>query len=317
VIRAPKAGGPVFDTTPNMLTINVVPAGGNIPPIVATNTGSHVTQGLTDVITSAELRVTDVDNTPSQVRYTIISLPRPTRLPAPGPVWMRGMEYRKSVSAGTTTSDDPGVNDDSRSSVTNGDKEGAINSPPVNTIPGEQTVIRGSSVGLSGISVADGDGDLATVQLHVINGTITVMVADEAAIVSGANGSKMLTLSGSQDDVNATLATLTYHAPEHYTGPDALTVISTDRKRLSDTSTVVITVVPDGNEAIHNSGISEQAGSGVDDRPEDVEEHEPEANLYEGGVSPLGVSLSAGFTAVAARLIVRARRRTRKEHDNL
>ncbi|MBH0179953.1 MAG: hypothetical protein HP491_19350 [Nitrospira sp.] len=45
-------------------------------PSLATNTGSIVVQGLTDVITSGELQVTDLDNTPDQLVYTAISLPR-------------------------------------------------------------------------------------------------------------------------------------------------------------------------------------------------------------------------------------------------
>lgn len=44
----------------------------------------------------------------------------------------------------------------------------------------------------------------------------------------------------------------------------------------------------------------------------EVKEHEPQANLFGGVVSPFGASLSAGFTALVVRLIVWAKRRKRK-----
>ena len=49
--------------------ITVTPV--NIVPSLATNAGSTVVQGLTDLITSGELQVTDADNTPAQLIYTV------------------------------------------------------------------------------------------------------------------------------------------------------------------------------------------------------------------------------------------------------
>ena len=48
------------------VTITVTPAGNSVPSLAA-NTGSTVTQGLTDVITASELQVVDLDNTSESI----------------------------------------------------------------------------------------------------------------------------------------------------------------------------------------------------------------------------------------------------------
>ena len=62
------------------VTITVTPAGVNSVPSLATNAGSTVVQGLTDLITSGELQVTDADNTPAQLIYTVTTAPLNGRL---------------------------------------------------------------------------------------------------------------------------------------------------------------------------------------------------------------------------------------------
>jgi hypothetical protein len=56
------------------VTITVTPAGNSAPSLTA-NTGSTVIQGLTDVITLGELHVTDADNSPGQLLYTVTTAP--------------------------------------------------------------------------------------------------------------------------------------------------------------------------------------------------------------------------------------------------
>ena len=60
------AGGSIAAT---IFGITVTPV--NSVPTLATNVGSTVIQGSTDLITSGELQVTDVDNTPAQLTYTV------------------------------------------------------------------------------------------------------------------------------------------------------------------------------------------------------------------------------------------------------
>ena len=95
---------------------------------------------------------------------------------------------------------------------------------------------------LAGISVTDVDGDLASTQLSVNHGTLTVALAGASSITAGANASHSLTLSGSEADVNATLASLLYQAEPDYIGADTLTIVSTDNAGASDTNTVAIAV---------------------------------------------------------------------------
>ncbi|MGH8532879.1 MAG: cadherin domain-containing protein, partial [Gammaproteobacteria bacterium] len=154
----------------------------------------------------------------------------------------------------------------------------AVNDAPVNTVPGAQTVAEDTPLVLGGISVNDADGNLSTVALAVGNGTLTVTLQGSASISAGANGSAALTLSGSQADINATLATLSYQGSLDYNGADTLTVTSTDTNSASDTEAIPITVIaaapagpappstgggiPEGSPSAPGSGPSSEVDDG-------------------------------------------------------
>ncbi|MEP6889825.1 MAG: cadherin-like domain-containing protein, partial [Nitrospirota bacterium] len=73
--------GTLSDTaaiTVNLNNLNEPPV--NSVPSLATNAGSTVLQGFSDPITSAELHVTDLDNTPAQLIYTVTTAPVDGRL---------------------------------------------------------------------------------------------------------------------------------------------------------------------------------------------------------------------------------------------
>ncbi|MBK8278316.1 MAG: tandem-95 repeat protein [Nitrospira sp.] len=137
-----------------------------------------------------------------------------------------------------------------------------VNDAPVNTVPGAQTVNEDIALAVSGISVNDVDGNLSTVQLGVLNGTVSVTLQGGATISGGSNGTNTLTLSGSQADINATLATLTYQGTLNYNGPDTLTITSTDTNSGSDVDTVAITVTAVDDATVVTGGTS---GSGNED----------------------------------------------------
>ena len=88
-----------------------------------------------------------------------------------------------------------------------------------------------------------------TTQLTVANGTLNVSLAGGASISAGANGSNTLTLSGSQAQINAALATLSYQGNLNFNGSDALQIVSNDLGNtgsggaLSDTDTISISVI--------------------------------------------------------------------------
>ena len=118
----------------------------------------------------------------------------------------------------------------------------ADNDPPINTVPGAQVLSEDTSLLIGGISVSDVDGDLSTVQLSVNNGIVNVSLSGLASVSAGGNGSSTLTLSGTETDINATLASVTYQGSANYSGADTLTVLSTDSNAATDTDTVAITV---------------------------------------------------------------------------
>ena len=118
----------------------------------------------------------------------------------------------------------------------------SVNDGPVNTLPGAQTVNEDTSLSISGVSVNDVDGNLSTTQLTVTNGAVTVSLAGGATISAGANGSSTLTLSGTQAQINAALASLSYQGNLNFNGSDTLTVLSTDANGATDSDAVSITV---------------------------------------------------------------------------
>jgi len=116
--------------------------------------------------------------------------------------------------------------------------------------------------------VNDPDGDLATTQLSVTKGTLTVSLAEGATISAGAIGTSTLTLSGTQDAINATLATVSYQGNLNYNGNDTLTMLSSDNTGtpLTDTDTVAITVFIDTDgDGIGNHVDTDDDGDGFSD----------------------------------------------------
>ena len=78
-----------------------------------------------------------------------------------------------------------------------------VNDAPVNTVPaGPLTVNEDIALAFTSgntISAHDVDGNLASTQLTVLHGTLTVSLAGGASISAGADGSNTLTLSGNAD----------------------------------------------------------------------------------------------------------------------
>ena len=117
-----------------------------------------------------------------------------------------------------------------------------INDLPVNTVPGNQTVNEDTNLAISGISINDVDNNLISTALSVNNGTLTVTLSGAASLSAGSNGSGALTISGTQAEINATLASLIYRGNPNFNGSDTLTVLSTDGNGATDSDTVGITV---------------------------------------------------------------------------
>ncbi|WKB55779.1 VCBS domain-containing protein [Eleftheria terrae] len=113
---------------------------------------------------------------------------------------------------------------------------------PVNTLPPSHSQYDYEAAAIPGVSVADVDGDLASVTLTVRSGSLSV--GSGAGQVSG-NGSASLTLTGTQAEINGLLATLSYQASNSFSGEDRLTLVSTDASGQADSDSMSITVSPD------------------------------------------------------------------------
>ena len=114
-----------------------------------------------------------------------------------------------------------------------------MNDPPVNTVPGAQSVAEDTVLPIAGVSVADIDSSALTTTLSVANGILNVTAG---AGVTG-NGSASVTITGTAAEINAALAGLTYTGSPDFNGVDTLTVVTGDGTA-TDTDTIAITVNP-------------------------------------------------------------------------
>ncbi|MEZ6087261.1 MAG: cadherin-like domain-containing protein [Pirellulaceae bacterium] len=229
----------------------------NDEQVLAINSGTTVAEGSTGtVIATAMLHTTDVDNTDIQLVYTVNTIPAHGTLRLSGAALSNGQTFTQDdIDNNRVTYDHDGSQtsadsfaftvDDGVGTTTSGTFNLTItnvNDAPVNTMPGDQSVNEDTPLAIAGVSVADDDNNLSTVQLSVSNGTLNVTLSGTASIAAGTNGSNDLTLSGSLADINATLASLTYQGNLNFNGSDTLTVLSTDSNAATDSDTLNITV---------------------------------------------------------------------------
>jgi Ca2+-binding RTX toxin-like protein len=136
----------------------------------------------------------------------------------------------------------------------------------VNTVPGPQTATAGVAKAIAGLSVADPDdadngvaGDETVhVALSVGHGALTLGTNSGLTFGDSDGTDGTLAFDGSLASVNAALASLSYTANGAYSGPDALTITTSDLGHfgtggpLSDTDTVGITVLTANHAPVAN-----------------------------------------------------------------
>ncbi len=271
-------GGVDLDQSPNTITFNV--AAVNDAPVLA-DAGATLayTEGEAAKVIDATLTITDVDDTNIESATVTISGgfvsaedvlaftagSGITGSYSGGVLTLTGSatlaQYEavlETVTYRNSNGDNPNtgtrtvtwvVNDGSANSagVTSTITVATVNDAPVNTVGGARTVGEDTALTFTAanlISVNDVDGNVATTQLTVGNGALTVSLVGGATINAGASGSATLRLAGTQAQINAALATLSYTANADFNGSDTLTVLSSDAAGtpLSDTDTVAITV---------------------------------------------------------------------------
>lgn len=130
-----------------------------------------------------------------------------------------------------------------------------INQPPVNTVPGAQTLNENTSLVFAGaaqIAVADPDAGSATVQvtLSVGKGTLTLSGTSGLTFISGSGtANSSMTFLGTLTALNNALNNLRYTPGVNVFGADTLTITTNDLGNTgsggpkSATSTVAMTIV--------------------------------------------------------------------------
>ncbi len=178
---------------------------------------------------------------------------------------------------------------------------------PVNTVPGAQTVVSNAALAITDVSVNDGDGNLATTKLTVVNGKVTVTLGGGATISAGVNNSTTLTLSGTQTQINSALGTISYTSNLDYVGSDTLTVLSSDSSNtpLTDSDTIGITVTSAvvTNAPVNTVPSSQTATTNISKAITGISVNDVDGNLATTRLTAtaglLGVSLAGGATISA------------------
>lgn len=116
------------------------------------------------------------------------------------------------------------------------------NDAPVNALPTSVTGAADTPIAFTGgslISVADVDGNLQSVTLHVDHGTLSA--TGSGGTIDGA-GTADLVISGTQAEINAILATLSYTPTTGFSGADFLTIFSQDSQAAYDSDGFAINI---------------------------------------------------------------------------
>ncbi len=129
----------------------------------------------------------------------------------------------------------------------------AVNDAPVLTLPGDLSVAEDTDLAITGLSVADvdsGSGELQ-VTLSVEHGQLMLGTTAGLTFTTGdGTGDPTLVFTGSLEDLNAALGSLTYRPDLDYYGSDAISVVVDDQGNtgaggpLSDSGSVDLTITP-------------------------------------------------------------------------
>ncbi|MFD1251902.1 Hemolysin, chromosomal [Devosia equisanguinis] len=103
-----------------------------------------------------------------------------------------------------------------------------VNSAPTINLPSAPSILENSSVALSGISIADVDGDAQTVTLNVNHGALALSTTAGLSFSDPNGFDGTLSFSGSLANINAALASLSFAPTANYTGPVTLSVSTGD-----------------------------------------------------------------------------------------
>ena len=217
-------------------------------PVLAVNAGLTVHEGASAIISSELLRTVQGEDSP--LTYTVVTAPANGVLEIEGTVLSPGMTFTQArIDAGLLVYvHGGGENVADGFTFTVSDGLGGdigvtafaivvipVNNPPVVHVPGNMLVNEGTTTPINGISVTDSDAFgtdafIAGLSLADESAGQLWMVSMGNAVVTGKYSSSVM-ISGTLDDINATLATVRYVTPfGAYDRPftDVLTVTAND-----------------------------------------------------------------------------------------
>ena len=252
-----RDGAGAFDAAPNAMTLYVASAANNAPAgtnntvttFASTNRMFTVADfGFSDPDAGDALSAVRIDTLPSALLGTLllgVAPVLPGQIVLVGDIVAGNLVFAPLPFLSGTTSFTFSVQD------TNGPAFDAMpntmtvsvipgSNAPVNTLAGLPSATEDTATAIGGIVVNDPNGNLTSVQLSVASGTLGATAAGAAAVAG--SGTTSLTITGTQADINATLASLGYQGTPDFAGVDTLTITSTDATALQDVDSFALAV---------------------------------------------------------------------------
>ncbi|MBF0152548.1 MAG: hypothetical protein HQL64_02275 [Magnetococcales bacterium] len=128
----------------------------------------------------------------------------------------------------------------------------AVNDAPLLTVPTAKSVNENTSLSITGLSVTDADigNNPLRMTLSVAHGNLTLAQTSGLTFTIGSplTGGTALIVTGTLNNLNSALATLTYQGSQNYSGADTLNLVVSDLGNtgaggaLTDTKSVDITI---------------------------------------------------------------------------
>ena len=231
-------------TGSNHIILTVLPT--NQPPVANSQTLTVAED------TALKITLTGSDPEGASLTYTLLSQPAHGTL-NPQPLTLNKYIYTPATDYNGPDSFTFKVNDgrlDSAPATVAINVQAVTNALQLN-VPGDQETPQNAPLAFEGerqITIRGskaGSGTL-TLSLSVTNGTLTLGSPNGLIVISGADGTSSLTVSGSQNDLNTALDGLTYLGNPCFVGTDAIVLVVEDSGSSGsmDSKVVPITVLP-------------------------------------------------------------------------
>ena len=231
-------------TGSNNIILTVLPA--NQPPVADSQILSLAENTVLTII------LTGSDPEGATLIYPLLSQPAHGTL-SPRPLTLNQYIYTPAMDYNGPDSFTFKVNDgrlDSAPATVTINVQAATNALQL-IVPGDQETPQDAPLVLEGerrITIRGGmaDSGFLTLSLSVTNGTLTLGTTNGLVVISGADGTGSLAVSGSQNDLNTALDGLIYLGNTFFVGTDAIVLVVEDpgSPESVDSKVVPITVLP-------------------------------------------------------------------------